>query len=75
MSAPTSLAADEPQRRVKETPVFKEMSALLALALTWVLTAGIVVVILFTPTYLQHIHHIPAALAPTSGNQTSGRQV
>ena len=33
---------------------------LLALALTWVLTAGIVVVILFTPTYLQQIFHVPA---------------
>jgi MFS family permease len=36
---------------------------LLALALTWVLTAAIVVVILFTPAYLQQIHHVPAPLA------------
>src|SRR4051794_37584901 len=32
---------------------------LMALALTWVLTAGIVVVILFTPTYLQQVFHVP----------------
>ena len=31
--------------------------------LTWVLSAAIVVVVLFTPTYLQKVHHIPAALA------------
>lgn len=36
---------------------------LLALALTWVLTAAIVVVILFTPAYLQQIHHVPAPQA------------
>ena len=34
---------------------------LLALALTWVLTAGIVVVILFTPAYLQQVFHVPAS--------------
>jgi len=31
--------------------------------MTWVLSAAIVVVVLFTPTYLQKVHHIPAALA------------
>lgn len=31
--------------------------------LTWVLSAAIVVVVLFTPTYLQKVHHVPAALA------------
>jgi MFS family permease len=31
--------------------------------LTWVLSAAIVVVVLYTPTYLQKVHHIPAALA------------
>jgi MFS family permease len=36
---------------------------LLALALTWVLTAAIVVVILFTPTYLQQVQHVGAPLA------------
>jgi MFS family permease len=35
----------------------------LALALTWVLTAAIVVVILFTPAYLQQIFHVPARYA------------
>ncbi|MBD3753696.1 MAG: PCRF domain-containing protein, partial [Micrococcales bacterium] len=32
--------------------------------LTWVLSAAIVVVVLYTPTYLQKVHHVPAALAP-----------
>lgn len=31
--------------------------------LTWVLSAAIVVVVLYTPTYLQKVHHLPAALA------------
>lgn len=31
--------------------------------LTWVLSAAIVVVVLFTPTYLQKVHHIPVTLA------------
>ena len=31
--------------------------------LTWVLSGAIVVVVLYTPTYLQKVHHIPAALA------------
>ena len=60
MSARRSLA-----REVPLTIVLRDhrSETLLALALTWVLTAGIVVVILFTPTYLQQIHHIPAPLA------------
>jgi len=36
---------------------------LLALALTWVLTAAIVVIILFTPSYLQQVFHVPARYA------------
>jgi MFS family permease len=35
----------------------------ISILLTWVLSAAIVVVILFTPTYLQKIHHIAPALA------------
>ena len=31
--------------------------------LTWVLSAAIVVVVLYTPTYLQKVHQVPAALA------------
>jgi MFS family permease len=31
--------------------------------LTWVLSAAIVVVVLFTPTYLQKVHHLPPTLA------------
>jgi MFS family permease len=38
-------------------------ATLLALALTWVLTAAIVVVILFTPAYLQQVFHVPARYA------------
>lgn len=38
-------------------------ASLVSMALTWVLSAGIVVVILFTPTYLQQIYTVPAALA------------
>jgi len=30
---------------------------------TWVLSAAIVVVVLYTPTYLQKVHHVPATLA------------
>ena len=37
-------------------------SVLVAL-LTWVLSAAIVVVALYTPTYLQMVHHVPATLA------------
>ena len=60
MSARRSLA-----REVPLTTVLRDhrSETLLALALTCVLTAGIVVVILFTPTSLQQIHHIPAPLA------------
>ena len=60
MSARRSLAREVPIKTV-----LREYRAetLLALALTWVLTAGIVVVILFTPTYLQQVHHVPAPLA------------
>jgi len=31
--------------------------------LTWVLSAAIVVVVLYTPSYLQKVHHVPATLA------------
>ena len=60
MAARRSLAREVPLKAVLRE---HRVATLLALALTWVLTAGIVVVILFTPTYLQQIHHIPAALA------------
>jgi MFS family permease len=33
-------------------------AVLLAMGMTWVLSAAIVVVILFTPTYLQTVHHV-----------------
>lgn len=38
-------------------------ASLLVGLLTWVLSAAIVVVVLFTPTYLQTVHHIPVTLA------------
>ena len=60
MSARRALAREVPIKTVLRR---HRGETLLALALTWVLTAGIVVVILFTPTYLQQIHHVPAALA------------
>ena len=45
---------------------------LLALALTWVLTAGIVVVILFTPTYLQQV--LPRSGALRAAGQQRARR-
>jgi len=53
---------------VREVPITTVLRAhrretLLALALTWVLTAGIVVLILFTPAYLQQVFHVPAVYA------------
>ena len=60
LSARRSLAREMPLKAVLRE---HRAATLLALALTWVLTAGIVVVILFTPTYLQQVHHIPAARA------------
>jgi MFS family permease len=52
----------------RETPIKTVLrehrtETLLALALTWVLTAAIVGVILYTPAYLQQVFHIPARYA------------
>ncbi|MEA2929498.1 MAG: hypothetical protein QOG38_1926 [Hyphomicrobiales bacterium] len=52
-----SLARDVPIKTVLRE---HRGATLLALALTWLLTAAIVVVILFTPTYLQQVFHVPA---------------
>jgi MFS family permease len=60
MKARRSLAREVPIKTVLRA---HRGETLLALALTWVLTAAIVVVILFTPAYLQQIHHVPAPLA------------
>lgn len=60
MSARRSLARELPLKAILRE---HRGATLLAIGLTWVLSAGIVVVILFTPTYLQQIHRIPAALA------------
>ncbi|AOY01981.1 MFS transporter [Jeongeupia sp. USM3] len=38
-------------------------AVVVTMLLTWVLSAAIVVVVLFTPTYLQKVHHIAPALA------------
>ncbi len=38
-------------------------ACIISILLTWVLSAAVVVVILFTPTYLQKVYHIAPALA------------
>lgn len=60
MSARRALARELPLKAILRE---HRAATLLAIGLTWVLSAGIVVVILFTPTYLQQIHEVPAALA------------
>jgi MFS family permease len=60
MQARRLLARDVP---IKTVLMEHRAATLLALALTWVLTAAIVVVILFTPTYLQQVFHVPAHYA------------
>src|SRR5471032_2444676 len=60
LSARRKLAREMPLRAVLRE---HRAATLLSLALTWVLSGGIVVVILFTPTYLQQVHHIPARYA------------
>src|SRR4051794_28812025 len=57
MKANRALAREVPIKTVLRD---YRAQTLLALALTWVLTAAIVVVILFTPTYLQQVFHVPA---------------
>ena len=60
MKTRRSLASEVPIKTVLRD---HRRETLLALALTWVLTAGIVVVILFTPAYLQQVFHVPARYA------------
>ena len=60
MKARRSLAHEVPIMTVLRE---HRAETVLALALTWVLTAAIVVVILFTPTYLQQVFHVPARYA------------
>jgi MFS family permease len=60
MAARRALAQEVPLRTVLRD---HRGETLLALGLTWVLTAAIVVVILFTPTYLQQVFHVPAHYA------------
>jgi MFS family permease len=60
MAARRALAREVPLKAVLRE---YRLETLLALALTWVLTAGIVVVILFTPTYLQQVFRVPARYA------------
>jgi MFS family permease len=66
MAARRSLAREVPIKTVLRD---HRAETLLALALTWVLTAAIVVVILFTPAYLQQVFHVPAhdALQASTG--------
>ena len=60
MKARRSLAREVPIKTVLRE---HGGETLLAIALTWVLTGGIVVVILFTPAYLQQVFHVPARYA------------
>lgn len=60
MAARRALAREVPLKTVLRD---HRAATALALALTWVLTAGIVVVILFTPTYLQQVFRVPARYA------------
>src|SRR5471032_2504259 len=60
MSARRAIARELPLKTVLRA---YRKETLLALALTWVLTGGIVVVILFTPAYLQQVFHVPAVYA------------
>jgi len=60
MKARRSLARETPIKTVLRE---HRRETLLALALTWVLTAAIVVVILFTQAYLQQVFHVPARYA------------
>jgi MFS family permease len=60
MKARRTLAREVPLKAVLRD---HRGATLLALALTWVLTGGIVVVILFTPAYLQQVFHVPARYA------------
>jgi MFS family permease len=60
MAARRALAREVPIKTVLRD---HRAETLLALALTWVLTAGIVVIILFTPAYLQQVFHVPAVYA------------
>ena len=55
-----SVARELPLRTILRE---HRMASLLVALLTWVLSGAIVVVVLYTPTYLQRVHHIPAALA------------
>jgi len=60
LKARRALASEVPLKAVLRD---HRGATLLALALTWVLTGGIVVVILFTPAYLQQVFHVPARYA------------
>lgn len=57
MRARRTLAREVPLKTVLRA---HRGETVLALALTWVLTAAIVVIILLTPTYLQQVFHVPA---------------
>jgi MFS family permease len=60
MAARRALARELPIKAILRDHM---PATLLSLALTWVLTAAIVVVILFTPAYLQQVFHVPARYA------------
>jgi MFS family permease len=60
MKARRTLARETPIKTVLRD---YRRETVLALALTWVLTAAIVVLILLTPAYLQQVFHVPARYA------------
>lgn len=60
MAALRNVAREMPVKTVLRE--HRAASVLVGL-LTWVLSAAIVVVVLFTPTYLQKVHHVPVTLA------------
>lgn len=60
LQARKALAAELPLKRVLRE---HKVAVLLSMALTWLLSAGIVVVILMTPTYLQKVYALSPAVA------------
>jgi MFS family permease len=60
LSARRALARELPLKMILAE---HRAATLLSLALTWVLSVSIVVVILYTPTYLQQAFHVPAFFA------------
>lgn len=65
MQANKALAEELPLKTVLRS---HKSSVVISMLLTWLLSAGIVVVILMTPTYLQNVHGISPADALTANS-------